>query len=62
MDNLQYRLMHKGYDIFKPSKRIAGSEHSALIDWNSAFWDEGYRRIATLGFLSKVFLPDLSSE
>ncbi len=59
-DQLQYRLMHKGYRKFYPSQRVAGTKHSNLIDWNSDFWDKGYRQIATQLFLKRVFLPDLS--
>jgi predicted nucleotidyltransferase len=59
-DNIQYRLMHKGWKYFNPSKKNQGTSHSELIDWKSDFWDPGYRRVATKLFLSKVFLPDLS--
>jgi hypothetical protein len=59
LDVLQYRLMHKGYRRLYPNKRGKGSEHADLIDWESDFWDLGYRRIASLLFVSRVFLPDL---
>ena len=62
LDILQYRLMHKGYRKYYPNKRGEGTEHADLIDWESDFWDPGYRRIATQLFLSRVFLPDLSSD
>lgn len=60
MDILQVRLMHKGYQRFYPNTREKGSSISSLIDWESDFWDPGYRRIATQLFVSRVFLPDLS--
>lgn len=47
MDALQYRLMHKGYRRFYPSIG------------ETTFFDPGYRRIASLIFLNRVFLPDL---
>lgn len=56
---LQYRLMHKGYRKYYPNLRGDGSQHSGLIDWNSDYWDPGYRRVASQLFLARVFLPDL---
>lgn len=61
LDVLQFRIMHKGYRKLYPSKKEEGTIHSDLIDWKSDFWDPGYRQIASLIFLSKVFLPDLTS-
>jgi hypothetical protein len=29
-----------------------------MVDYESAFWDPGYRRVATQIFVSRVFLPD----
>lgn len=62
LDILQYRLMHKGYRRFYPNKRDPGTQNSNLIDWDSDFWDPGYRRVATQLFLSRVFLPDLATD
>lgn len=59
LDQLQVRLMHKGYSRTYASNKPRGTKNSYLIDWNSDFWDPGYRKIATLLFLSRVFLPDL---
>lgn len=58
-DILQYRLMHKGY--FRCFAPIGGLKtgHSYLIGGNSAFYDSGFRRLATKLFLEKVFLPQL---
>lgn len=60
LDILQYRLMHKGYRRLYQAIKQESIEHSSLIDWESDFWDSGYRRVATKLFLSRVFLPDLS--
>jgi hypothetical protein len=55
-DNLQYRLLHKGYDyLFPAGKRL----DTKYIDANCAFYDSGYRTLATKLFLKKVFLPRL---
>lgn len=60
LDVLQYRIMHKGYKKYYSSKKGVPITHGDLISWKSDFWDPGFRRIATLLFLRKVFLPDLS--
>ncbi len=54
-DLLQYRLLHKGYERHYP----AIPNTMAVVDKNSVFWDEGYRRIASQLFVSAVFLPKL---
>jgi hypothetical protein len=59
-DTLQYRLMHKGYAHFYPEKGGLKMKHSEAIDSRSAFWDSGYRRLATKLYLKKVFFPKLS--
>lgn len=59
-DVLQYRLMHKGYRKFYPLVQRPETQNSNLIDYESDFWDPGFRRVATKLFLSRVFLPDLS--
>jgi predicted nucleotidyltransferase len=58
-DMLQYRLMHKGYARSYPEQGGIKTPHSDAIDSESAFWDSGYRRIATKLFITKVFLPQL---
>jgi hypothetical protein len=57
-DLLQYRLMHKGYPKHYPSynDRIPGDQE---IDGQSAFYDPGYRQIATKLFVGKVFIPKI---
>ncbi|HSI21348.1 MAG TPA: hypothetical protein VLA04_06720 [Verrucomicrobiae bacterium] len=57
---LQYRLMHKGYRRFYPERGTKKTAHGEQLDQESAFWDSGYRRVATKLFISRVFLPDLS--
>lgn len=54
-DLLQYRLLHKGYERHYPPIPT----NLAVVDKNSVFWDEGYRRIAAQLFVSAVFLPKL---
>lgn len=58
-DFLQYRLMHKGYARFFPEQGGIHTPHSDAIDADSAFWDSGYRRVATKIFASRVFLPHI---
>ncbi|MFZ4648513.1 MAG: hypothetical protein ACOYMB_02620 [Patescibacteria group bacterium] len=58
-DTLQYRLMHKGYSRFHPEKGGINTKHSKEIDSDSAFWDSGYRQLATRLFVEKVFIPKL---
>ena len=55
---LQYRLMHKGYRRFFPPAGGIGRGAKGL-DPESAFWDSGYRRLATKLFVERVFLPQL---
>ncbi len=56
---LQYRLLHKGYWYLNPKQGGVNFPSGAGIDQNSAFWDSGYRRLATLLFIKKVFLPQI---
>lgn len=62
LDIIHYRLMQKGYRRFYPSERPQGTEHSFVIDDESDFWDPGFRRVASQLFLSRVFLPDISTD
>ena len=59
-DTLQYRLLHNGYQRFFPPCGGLDAPHAPLVDGQSAFWDSGYRQLATKLFLSRVFLPELS--
>lgn len=61
-DALQLRLLHKGYRKWYPNTKPIAPKYGNFIDWDSDFYDPGYRKIATQLFLSKVFLPDLSEE
>ena len=56
-DVLQYRLMHKGYSRFYADQRNPSVPYSTALDSESTFWDSGYRRLATILYLKKVFLP-----
>jgi hypothetical protein len=57
-DTLQYRLMHKGYARLFPTLGI-NTKHADQIDGQSAFYDSGYRKLATKLFVTKVFLPQI---
>lgn len=59
-DILQCRLLHKGYHKYYPDNTDPKIKKSTSIDGKSAFWDPGYRRVATQLFLSRVFLPNLT--
>lgn len=55
---LQYRLMHKGYRrLYPPALSIPAS--AIRLDPDSTFWDEGYRRLATCLYVSRVFVPQV---
>lgn len=57
MDNLMYRLMHKGFKrsyVQKNNKSLMKE-----IDYKSDFYEPSYRGIASLIFVSRVLLPDL---
>jgi hypothetical protein len=55
-DTLQYRLMHRGYHSLYP-EQWTELQPEEMMDRKGAFWDAGYRRLATKLFLKKVFLP-----
>lgn len=56
-DSILYRLLHKGYERYYPVRSPFGS--GKAIDDTSTFYDPTFRRIATLLFLTRVFLPNL---
>lgn len=58
MDSLQYRLMHKGFRRTYPRRNIRWL--MPQIDFDSDFYEPEYRQIASLLYISKVFLPDLN--
>jgi hypothetical protein len=55
---LLYRLAHRGYERFFPVKGL-GPHAPVDLDPQAAFWDSGYRRLATKLFAKRVFLPKL---
>lgn len=59
-DTLQYRLMHRGYWQYYPKTGGLPTPRASAVDGDSAFWDSGYRRLATKLFLARVFLPQLT--
>jgi hypothetical protein len=59
-DVLQYRLLHRGYARLQPRRGgLPATPSTARLDPASTFWDEGYRRLATLLYLERVFLPSV---
>lgn len=60
-DRLQYRLLHKGYSRHYPTYPRDLWTHQSEIDGDAAFWDPGYRQLATQIYLNSVFLPKLHS-
>lgn len=58
-DNLQYRLLHKGFGRFYSVDSPVNTGQKDLIDGDTAFYDPRYRRLATQLYLEKVFLPKL---
>jgi len=58
-DVLQYRLMHKGYYYYYPKQTNLTPEYCTDMNHESAFWDRGYRILATKLFIEKVFLPKI---
>lgn len=61
-DALLYRLMHKGYAQYYAPQSGMNTPRADRIDGSAAFWDSGYRRIATKLFISRVFLPQLEQS
>lgn len=59
---LQYRLMHNGYYRFNPENKTGVSNNPNLPASKSAFWDSGYRKLATDIFITNVFIPSLEEE
>lgn len=58
-DLLQYRLMHKGYAKYH-SVSNPGLASKEEIDGRSAYYDSGYRQLATKLFIGKVFIPKIT--
>jgi hypothetical protein len=58
-DILQYRLLHRGYARYFAEQGGLRRDCENEMDTQSAFWDSGYRRLATTLFIKKVFLPQL---
>ncbi len=58
-DLLQYRLMHVGYDRHYPRYAQMQVMSQFMIAGTSAFWDPGYRQLATKLFVNNIFLPKI---
>lgn len=61
-DAVQFRMLHKVFGQLYPQRKRDWTWYSDLIDGKSDYWNPEYRRIATLWFLSRVFLPRVGSD
>ncbi len=59
-DILLFRLAHRGYANFHMPCGGMNTPRSYEIDGGSAFWDSGYRQVATQLFARRVFLPKIA--
>lgn len=57
-DLLEYRLLHKGYARLHPDTNPEYKKYTKM-DGQSAFYETGYRIIATKIFASSVFIPQI---
>lgn len=55
-DRLQYRLVHNGWPRLMPKYNPEYTKFPT-IDGGSAFYDSGFRRVATKIFMRSVFIP-----
>lgn len=55
-DLLQYRLLHKGFSRFTGKRNFATGFYSEM-DGNCPFYDDEYRRIATMLYAKYVVIP-----
>lgn len=55
-DLLQYRLLHKGFSRFTGKKKFI-TEFYSEMDGNCPFYDDEYRRIATMLYAKYVLIP-----
>ena len=58
-DSIQYRLLHKGYERYYTIHSPLDTSNGRAVDGQSALYDPMFRRIATVLFLTRVFLPNL---
>ena len=58
-DTLMYRLMHLGYDRYRPRIKGLNLRFADGMDSQSTFWDSGYRQLAIQLYVSRVFLPKI---
>ena len=55
-DLLQYRLLHKGFSRFTGKKKFMTELYSEM-DGDCPFYDDEYRRIATMLYAKYVLIP-----
>ncbi len=55
-DLLEYRLLHKGYPRLHPDTNPEYKKYTSM-DGQSAFYERGYRIIATKIFANSIFMP-----
>lgn len=58
-DTVLFRMLHKVFGQLYPSRHSSVTIDAVNLDGGSDYWNPEYRRIASLWFLSRVFLPDL---
>ena len=60
-DLLQYRLLHKGFSRFAGNKNYATGLYPEM-DGDCPFYDDSYRRIATMLYAKYVLIPKGNNE
>lgn len=60
-DLLEYRLLHKGYSRLHPDTNPEYKKYTTM-DGQSAFYETGYRVLATKIFANSIFIPHLIPE
>ena len=56
LDLLQYRLLHKGFQRFVGKTKFATGNYIEM-DGDCPFYDDGYRKIATMLYAKYVYIP-----
>lgn len=56
IDLLQYRLLHKGFERFTGKTHFLTSEYTEM-DGDCPFYDDEYRKIATMLYAKYVYIP-----
>jgi adenylosuccinate synthase len=56
-DTILFRMLHKVFGQLYPPRNSSVTIDTVNLDGGSDYWNPEYRRIASLWFLSRVFLP-----